>query len=171
MFSVLAATRRITIYGSPWTPRYGVSAFQYDAHDEDHWSSRFDGVKSPDIVVTHGPPKFHLDTAGIHRAGCPYLAEEIARLRPRLVVFGHIHASHGREDVVLDRVQRLYEQVLVGWAGWVGVVLMAVLVAWNKVISWTRVFDRPKKVTLFVNASIVGGATNEIVNEPIIVDL
>lgn len=86
-------------------------------------------------------------------------------------MFGHIHASHGREDVVLDRVQRLYEQVLVGWAGWVGVVLMAVLVAWNKVISWTRVFDRPKKVTLFVNASIVGGATNEIVNEPIIVDL
>lgn len=147
-----------------------MSAFQYDATDENHWSSRFEKIK-PDVVVTHGPLKFHLDTAGIHRAGCPYLAEEIARVRPRLVVFGHIHASHGREDVVLDRAQRLYEEVLVGWAGWAGLLLMAVLTAWDKIILWTRVFDGPKKVTTFVNASIVGGATNEIVNEPIIVDL
>jgi len=94
--------RKLTIFGSPWTPQYGISAFQYRLDDIDHWASWFTALQSskPDIVVTHGPPKHHLATCDIHRAGCPYLAHETSQLRPRLVVFGHVHASYGREDIV-----------------------------------------------------------------------
>ncbi|KAH8698522.1 hypothetical protein BGW36DRAFT_376262 [Talaromyces proteolyticus] len=56
------------------------------------------------------PPHFHLDRRDFHRAGYPYLAEEIYHIQPRLSVFGHIHALHGREDVRLDSVQMAYEK-------------------------------------------------------------
>ena len=106
---------KLTVFGTPWTPQYGISAFQYRPDDgEDHWATRFAslGNRRLDILVTHGPPKHHLDARDFRRAGCPYLAAEIARIRPRLVVFGHIHASYGREDVVLDGVQKGFEEVL-----------------------------------------------------------
>lgn len=163
--------RRLTVFGSPWTPRYGASAFQYQPDDENHWSSRFTslGIK-PDIVVTHGPPKHHLDARDFHRAGCPYLAEEIAQIRPRLVVFGHIHVSYGREDVVLDGVQRAYEEVMTGWAGWMTVGWMAILVLWAK-LKELVLPNLGQERTIFVNASVVSGSRNSLTNEPIVVEL
>ncbi|KAG7285914.1 hypothetical protein NEMBOFW57_008210 [Staphylotrichum longicolle] len=109
--------RKVTIYGSPWTPQYTLSAFQYPASTAPlHWSDRLDPapVPTPDIIVTHGPPKLYLDQRGVHQAGCPYLLAEIAQIRPRLHVFGHIHAAHGREDVVLDAVRRVHDDVQLG---------------------------------------------------------
>lgn len=114
-----ASSRSVTVYGSPWTPQYGLSAFQYRPDDMEIWSKRFSSLSSaPDIVITHGPPMLHLDAREFHRAGCPYLTQKIALLRLRLHVFGHIHIGHGREDVVLDAVQRAYEDIMIGWAGW-----------------------------------------------------
>ncbi|KAK7404068.1 hypothetical protein QQX98_010154 [Neonectria punicea] len=165
--------RTLTIFGSPWSPRYGISAFQYRPDDQSHWTTRFASLDAkPDIVVSHSPPKHHLDARDFHRAGCPYLAEELAQVRPRLSVFGHIHVSYGREDVVLDGVQRQYEEVMTGWAGWEGVGWMAVLVLWAK-LKW--LFRIPAvgqgKVTTFVNAALVGGPSNELRNDPIVVKL
>ncbi|CZR62887.1 uncharacterized protein PAC_12784 [Phialocephala subalpina] len=154
--------RKLTIFGSPWTPQYGISAFQYGPSDESHWTVRFADLNQPDIFVTHGPPKHHLDARDFHRAGCPYLAEGLARFRPRLVVFGHIHASYGREDVVLDTVQREYEKVMTGWGGWQAVGWMAVLVLWAR-LEW--LFGvRQEKVTTFVNAAVVDGPQNGLKN-------
>lgn len=166
-------SRKLTIFDSPWTPQHGVSAFQYRPDDKSHWASRFASLQlKPDIVVTHGPPKYHLDARDFHRAGCLYLAEEIARIQPRLVVFGHIHASYGREDVVLDGVQRGYEEIMAGWAGWETLVWMAVLVAWErfKGVSWS---SRPRyeRVTTFVNAAVVSGPKNDLKNDAVIVEL
>jgi hypothetical protein len=73
--------RTLTIYGSPRTPQYGVSAFQYPPEEaEAFWASRipFD----VDVVVVHGPLRLHLDTSGVRHAGCPFLAREIGRVRP-----------------------------------------------------------------------------------------
>ncbi|KAK1771986.1 phosphoesterase [Phialemonium atrogriseum] len=163
--------RELTIFGSPWTPQYGVSAFQYRSDSQDHWAERFAAVGAkPDIVVTHGPPRLHLDARDFHRAGCPYLAGEVARVRPMLHVFGHIHASYGREDVVLDGVQRGYEEVVTGWAGWGTVVWMAVLMV-GAVVRWLVCGMGEVGVTTFVNASFVGGRENEPRNAPIVVEL
>ncbi|KAG8409320.1 hypothetical protein J3459_017626 [Metarhizium acridum] len=163
--------RSITIFGSPWTPRYGISAFQYHPNNSRHWKDTFASLdKKPHIVVTHGPPHLHLDRRDFHRAGCPYLAEEVHRIRPRLHVFGHIHASYGLEDVMLDSVQRTYEEVIRGWVGWGGIVRMAIMVAWARA---KYIFREPKadKNVTFVNAAVVGGPHNELQNAPITIDL
>lgn len=166
-------SRKLVVFGSPWTPQYGLSAFQYRPDDETHWAAKFASLgMTPDIVVTHGPSKHHLDARDFYRAGCPYLAEEIARIRPRLLVFGHIHASYGREDVVLDGVQRSYEEVMTGWSGWESIVWMAILVVLGKIRSLFPTFGaRGDKTTTFVNAAVVGGAKNDLRNPPIIVKL
>ncbi|KAG6003768.1 hypothetical protein E4U43_000872 [Claviceps pusilla] len=162
--------RSVTIFGSPWTPRYGNSAFQYHPGNAQHWEKIWSSLdKKPQIIVTHGPPHLHLDRRDFHRAGCPYLADEMHRIRPRprLWVFGHIHASYGREDVTLDDVQRLYEEVSRGWAGWGGILRMANMVLWARVRARR---EDTKKVVTFVNAAVVGGPRNELQNEPITVD-
>ncbi|KAK7428851.1 hypothetical protein QQZ08_004621 [Neonectria magnoliae] len=165
--------RTLTILGSPWSPQYGISAFQYRPDDPSHWATRFASLDvKPDIVVSHSPPKHHLDARDFHRAGCPYLAEELAQVRPRLSVFGHIHVSYGREDVVLDGVQREYEEVMTGWAGWEGVGWMAVLVLWAKLKWLLRIPSVGQgKVTTFVNAALVGGPNNELMNDPVVVKI
>lgn len=168
-----AQPRTLTIFGSPWSPQYGVSAFQYRLDDVNHWSSRFASLhhSKPDILVTHSPPRHHLDARGFYRAGCPYLAEEVASLCPRLVVFGHIHASYGREDVVMDGVQRSYELIMTGWAGWGRLVWMTALVAWARLKRLCRVESSTAKTTTFVNAAVVGVPKNELKNDAITVKM
>ncbi|CEJ82764.1 hypothetical protein VHEMI02812 [[Torrubiella] hemipterigena] len=55
--------RKITIFGSPWTPQYGTSAFQYRPDEGYHWANILSslGTTIPDIIITHGPPRLHLD--------------------------------------------------------------------------------------------------------------
>lgn len=163
-------SRKITIFGSPWTPQYGASAFQYRPSDYNHWEDIFSSIKTaPDIIVTHGPPRLHLDQRDFHRAGCPYLAQEIRRLRPLLHVFGHIHAAYGQEKVVLDNVQSGYEEIMTGWAGWGTLVYMVVMAVSARITQLFKHFDN--KATVFVNAAVVGGAENALKNEPILIEL
>jgi hypothetical protein len=87
-------------------------------------------------------------------------------------VFGHIHASYGREDVVLNGVQKAYEEVMTEWAGWERVIWMAALVLWTRLRGSIGIFGaREEKTTTFVNAAFVGGAKNELRNDPIVVEL
>ncbi|KAK4040765.1 hypothetical protein C8A01DRAFT_45967 [Parachaetomium inaequale] len=173
------AVRRITIFGSPWTPLYGISAFQYPRSTGiSHWPARLDNdnVDRIDILITHGPPHLYLDRRDIHRAGCPYLLAEVSRLRPRLHVFGHIHVAHGREDVVLDGVRQAHDDVQVGWGGWGAVGWMVVLVVWARVRVVFNVIrgeerGRGRTPTTFVNASVVGGRGNEVRNGAVVVEI
>lgn len=162
--------RRLTVYGSPFTPQYGTSAFQYGP-DPHFWANLFAPLSTvPNILVTHGPPKFHLDARGFHRAGCPYLAREVARIRPRLHVFGHIHASYGREDVVLDGMQRAHEEVMGGWGGWETVCWMMARLVWEGLIWIFRGFRAREAslTTTFINAATVGGPDNSMANQAMI---
>jgi predicted phosphodiesterase len=81
---------RLTIYASPYTPVYGVWAFQYD---EVH---NFEIPRHVDVAMTHGPPKdiFDLCRDGT-RAGCQQLLEVVRQARPRIHCFGHIHEGWG----------------------------------------------------------------------------
>ena len=85
---------RLTVYASPFTPSVDADwGFQYRVGD-DHTYDIGQGDESPDIVLTHGPPQGVLDrTADQKRLGCPQLFAAVARSRPLVHCFGHVHAS------------------------------------------------------------------------------
>ena len=86
----------LKVYASPWTPALGAWGFQYPpstGHD-------FSIDPQADIVITHGPPKGIMDfTHARERAGCPHLFRAVARARPAIHCFGHIHEGWGAKLV------------------------------------------------------------------------
>jgi hypothetical protein len=134
---------------------------------------------STDVLITHSPPRYHLD----NDLGCAGLLNEIWRVKPRLHVFGHIHAGHGREAVFWDNGQAAYEQIMahrkagilmdclpsVAWLGTLKVVWYGV-----KGIVWQHLMVGPKGSNggLLVNAALAHwSAADTINNQPEIVDL
>lgn len=92
---VLSNGAALKVYTSPYTPSTNDWAFQYDimqGHD-------FDPQPGTDIVITHGPPRGILDYVDSQRAGCPALFAAVARARPSLHCFGHIHSGWGARSV------------------------------------------------------------------------
>lgn len=178
--------KTLKIYGSPKTPCYGLSAFQYPTPRgkaytktelstfRDPWSNTL--PSDTDILLTHGPPRSHLD--GGLRAGCAMLAHEIERVRPRFVVFGHVHVGFGVErDVRLDGVRRRYEGILRAEKGWEGIVGMVGALGWIwgmwmvqcvfEIIGYKSWRVMAIRKTTFVNAAVVGEG-NRVVNEAVV---
>ncbi|KAL2015675.1 hypothetical protein VTK56DRAFT_5032 [Thermocarpiscus australiensis] len=96
----LANGALLTVYASPYTPAFGSPGFQYDPRQGHHdFAIPQEGVV--DVVVTHGPPRGVLDRSWMTgtRAGSPELFAAVARARPRLHCFGHIHEGWGAEMV------------------------------------------------------------------------
>ncbi|OJK03071.1 hypothetical protein ASPACDRAFT_1886086 [Aspergillus aculeatus ATCC 16872] len=101
----LANGARLTVYASPYTPSLGGDwGFQYHpdtSHEFQLDSSGSSSSNQIDVVITHGPPRGIMDytTSATHgcgrRAGCPDLFKAIARARPRMHCFGHIHEGWG----------------------------------------------------------------------------
>lgn len=100
---------RVTIYGSPWQPWFNDWAF--NLYRGKPMKEKWDMIPSGlDILMTHGPPYEILDGVGrfdedvypeddsvfIKHVGCENLLEAVRRVKPKVHVFGHIHASHGR---------------------------------------------------------------------------
>lgn len=154
--------RSLTIYGSPLTPQYGLSAFQH-LPSVDVWTETV--PSHTDIILTHGPPRGHLD--GFKKSGCTFLAQEVIRVRPRLVVYGHIHVGHGVEERVYDRVETAYEQISGQWAGWGSLVGMAWGIMWGRLVP--TLWRQPERRTTFVNAAVVEGWENHVVKNQAIV--
>jgi Icc-related predicted phosphoesterase len=80
-------------FGSPFTFTTGRWAF-----DSPEASVRAAGYPSCDVMVTHGPPYRSFDEVyeGEY-VGCRGLADRVARERPWLHVFGHIHEGGGQQ--------------------------------------------------------------------------
>ena len=97
--------RSLRIYGSPWTQQYGTRAFQFPLN-RDVWTGAV--PIDTDILITHGPPKFHLDA---NAQGNQYLVYELCRVRPKLVVYGHIHDGYGKDVVDFNDIQAAYERI------------------------------------------------------------
>lgn len=158
--------RRLRVYGSPNSARYGNWAFQYPK-PEDVWSNTVpDGT---DILVTHGPPRGHRDL----NLGCIHLSRELWRVRPRLHVFGHIHEGAGMECVGVDALQGAYEGTVVDGGGFWNLVWTVVrfLQAWVLVLGGLgagKGKGRGEWCTL-VNAAVVGGLRDVQARGPVTV--
>ncbi|KAI1114579.1 Metallo-dependent phosphatase [Nemania sp. NC0429] len=147
--------RRLNVYGSPRSRRNGNWAFQYP-RGEDVWASSV--PDSTDILVTHGPPRAHLDLTTL---GCNHLLRELWRVHPALHVFGHVHEGYGHEQIQFDTLQDAYERCIIDGGGF-----------WNLlyvVHAFTRsLFSSPSAaVCQLVNASIVGGLRDDIRRKPV----
>ncbi|KAG5986233.1 hypothetical protein E4U54_005535 [Claviceps lovelessii] len=122
--------RRLTIFGCPQTPLCGTFAFQYPPI-RDVWA---DAVPpDTDILLTHGPPRAYLDMNG---KGCPHLLREISKKRPPLVVFGHIHAGHGIQEVAYGGLEGAYQRIMADEGNWAVVLGMVfwLLLSWSKTL-------------------------------------
>ena len=91
----------IKIFGSPIQPEFGFG-WAYNRRRgvqiKEHWDKI---PKDTDILVTHGPPYNILDRCiyGGHNAGCTELSNAIARIKPKMHIFGHIHEDRGVEVI------------------------------------------------------------------------
>ncbi len=85
----------LRFWGSPWQPWFLDWAFnlQRGAEIAAKWALIPGGI---DVLITHGPPKGIADrTVNGEDVGCADLLTAMARVRPRLSVFGHIHEGYG----------------------------------------------------------------------------
>ncbi|KAJ7753746.1 Metallo-dependent phosphatase-like protein [Mycena metata] len=92
-FTAREGGKEWSVYGSPWTPYWGDWAFGYEKRNAADVVAKF---QQADILLTHGPPRNVLDmNVSKDPVGCPALAADLPRLKPKLHVFGHIHEARG----------------------------------------------------------------------------
>lgn len=169
--------RHLIFHGAPQIPACGGDdfAFQYPRR-QDAWSGTV--PPSTDVLITHTPPRHHLDLP--HGMGCRFLLKEIWRVRPKVHVFGHVHAGYGRESLFWDEAQMAYERVCsredVGFlrdffAPWASFEIIRVAWYGIKGILWSRVWGGINTGTLAVNASLTVKSTGKLGNTPQIVNI
>lgn len=146
--------RSIHIYGSPCSSRHGNWAFQYP-RSENIWKGNIPG--NVDILVTHGPPRAHLDL----NFGCVHLLDELWRVRPRLHIFGHVHEGAGTEWLRFDALQKTYEDIIVSGGGFWHVFWMI------KELLSTFLKPITEAKCLLVNAAVLGGLRDDQRRKPI----
>ncbi|KAK0386096.1 hypothetical protein NLU13_5933 [Sarocladium strictum] len=150
--------RELQIYGSPKSAKHGNWAFQYPRPD-DVWR---DSVPSgTDILITHGPPRGHLDLLNL---GCTQLLNEVWRVRPSLHVFGHVHEGYGQEWLCYDGIQRAFERIVVARGG-----LLNLLRVLNEALRWCWTPGQQRHQTLMVNPSMVGGLRDDQKRQAVVV--
>jgi len=171
--------RRIKIYGAPQIPACGpmsVHAFQYPRGD-DAWSETI--PRDVDILVTHTPPKYHLDLPLPTGLGCEHLLAEVRRVKPALHVFGHVHWGAGRTVVWWDKAHDAYVAGMSVQSRWThGVLnpklwwsLVRVVYRGVREVVWDRVWGGRREGTIMVNAAQVEGNTGMLGNTVQIVDI
>lgn len=158
--------REIKVFGSPYTPKHGNWAFQYQRTNAAIWEE-ISIPEDTDILITHGPPKAHLDLGHL---GCLFLRRALwgMKHRPLLHVFGHIHGGYGKEVVLWDSFQRAYESVMDGDSKWLNLGFLA----YRSIVGWfTGWGTKDKQATVMVNAAAVGGVRDEKRRDAICVDI
>lgn len=151
------------------------SSFQYQ-EDASPWANRI--PQDTDVLITHTPPKYHLDL----NLGCASLLTEIWRVKPRLHIFGHIHSGHGKESLFWDDTQSAYEDAMaktgsgilsdaIPSAAWMDAV--KVLFYGVRGILWDRLMVGPAGANgcLLVNPAIAWQSTTEVGNKATVVEI
>lgn len=99
----------IKIWGSPITPTFGDWSFM-KARDKTHevWKEIPDDT---DVIVVHGPPKGVRDLTydrqnNMEFCGDLALTKRVMAIKPKLVLFGHIHNFKDIENQGISRYHR-----------------------------------------------------------------
>jgi Icc-related predicted phosphoesterase len=180
--------RKLKVYGAPQIPKCGGKefAFQY-RRGIDAWSNTIpDDV---DVLVTHNPPKWHLDIPEAGGQGCEHELKEVWRVKPTLHVFGHVHSGYGQEGVWWDKGQELFEQILeTAYGGHepgqyrqamfmemfnVKLWMMGLKLIYRDVkgVLWNRVWGGARQGGIMVNAALTYKTTETLGNKPQVVKL
>lgn len=170
--------RRLLFYGSPKIPECGGMdfAFQYPK-EKDVWSGTI--PLETDVLITHTPPRHYLDLpAGI---GCDYLRREVWKVRPRVHVFGHVHAGYGQTYVFWDDGQRVYERLCGREAHGFVNKFFAMSSTWLDLITlfwygargilWSRIWGGDHRGGVMINASLMYRSSGMLLNRPQVVDI
>ncbi|KAI0765907.1 Metallo-dependent phosphatase-like protein [Trametes elegans] len=159
--------RHLTVYGSPYALVRGNAmstvrgVFSYVRGARDNW----DNIPLfTDILITHAPPRHHLDVVGL---GCERLLQRLWEVRPLLHVFGHVHNGRGVRQVDWSPVQRAYENVMHAQAGLADLSLVVSAAVRRKL--WER--QPSDRETMLVNAASMLGLQDEFFPGAITVDL
>lgn len=178
--------RQLKIYGAPQTPtsKKDDHAFRY-MQDSDAWSDTV--PRDIDILVTHTPPKYHLDLPAA--LGCEHLLNEVWEVQPPLHVFGHIHAGKsdfvgrlrgGKQVVRWDDGQSTLENAMRRSNGFFRAVLdprswldvAQVIFHGASGVIWERIWGGSiPSTTTMVLASLMYCNTGQLGNPPQIVDI
>lgn len=114
----------LKIYGTPWQPYFYDWAFNlYEDDLEKKWEKI---PQDTDIIVVHGPPHGYGDLAprvikdeneqewpSGECTGSPSLLKKITEIKPKLVIYGHIHEGYGQwllDNTILANVSVLNGQ-------------------------------------------------------------
>lgn len=154
-FESAGGKRTLKVFGSPLTPLIPgdpTYAFQYDPAGRDPWAGLI--PDDADIVLTHGPPKSHLDL----NRGCAHLLREVWRARPPLMVWGHWHAAHGEETVAYDAVRYWHMRVMTA-GGWGSLFMLAVRAVLARMGFTGGTETARGEASRFVNAAVKSGKT------------
>lgn len=169
--------RQLNFYGAPQIPECGGRefAFQYQRND-DAWTGTI--PRETDVLVTHSPPRHHLDLPG--GLGCKFLLRETWKVRPQVHIFGHVHAGYGREYVFWDRCQEAFERLcthddlkllrnLISPHLWVNIAMLL----WHGLLGilWGRVWGGDARGGVMINASLTYRSTGKIGNSPQLLDI
>jgi len=171
--------RRIRLYGAPQIPACGpmsVHAFQYP-RGSDAWSETV--PEDVDVLITHTPPKYHMDLTLPSELGCEHLAAEVKRVKPVLHVFGHVHWGAGQEVVWWDGCHDAYERGLKTKDTWLRgclnpwLWLNVVKVAYRGLrgLIWDKIWGGRGAHTVMVNAAQMHGNTGRLGNPVQVVDI
>jgi hypothetical protein len=118
------------VWGTPWSATFGDWAFMRPAAELAPIYAKIPaGI---DILMSHQPPYGYGDAVprwpgGTEHAGSRELLAAIERVRPKLVVCGHIHEGHGRYEhdgipivnasVVDAAYEMVHEPTMIDWPG------------------------------------------------------
>jgi Icc-related predicted phosphoesterase len=92
----------IKLYGVPYTPlSVGPNAFMRERDVlVKKWEEVVEVEDGIDVLVSHSPPKGLCDrTRAGQKVGCEELRSAVGKIKPQLVVCGHIHEARGVEKV------------------------------------------------------------------------
>jgi hypothetical protein len=95
--------KELKVFGSPYSPNIFDKdwAFQYKPDEAAALWSQI--PLDADIVVTHTPPKGHVDEFRQRGSmGCSELKESLRNVRPGLAICGHVHEARGANLITWD---------------------------------------------------------------------